>query len=138
MQRIAFPYYPSNTAARMAGHHGFGQRKAAGTAGLAQALAPSVAGIGAAGYGHAIELQPASGGKNQHREDDVGVDGGRADQGLCQLLPDGGQGMVLALDGPRRIAVNAAGAAEGGPPLGQLAVEWIVTAANHGGSNKIG
>ena len=34
VQRIAFPYYPSNPTARMAGHHSFSQRKAAGTAGL--------------------------------------------------------------------------------------------------------
>ena len=64
VQLIAFPYYSSNPAARMAGHHGFGQRKAAGTAGLAEALAPSVAGIGAAGYDRAIELHPAGRGKN--------------------------------------------------------------------------
>jgi hypothetical protein len=34
VQRIAFPYYPSNPTARMVVHHSFGQRKAAGTAGL--------------------------------------------------------------------------------------------------------
>ncbi len=34
VQLIAFPYYPSNPTTRMAGHHGFGQRKTAGTAGL--------------------------------------------------------------------------------------------------------
>ena len=48
----------------LGGHHSFGQRKAAGTASLTQAFAPSVAGIGAAGDGHAVELHLASGGKN--------------------------------------------------------------------------
>lgn len=59
----------------------------------------------------------ASGGKNQHREDDVGVDGGRADRGAFQLLPSGSQSVVLVLDGPRRVAVDAASAAESGWPL---------------------
>ena len=54
------------------------------------------------------------------------------------MPPSSSQGVVLALDGPRRIAVDAASAAEGGWPLGQIAVEWIIAAANHGGSNKIG
>ena len=62
-----------------AGYHSFGQRKAAGTTSLTQAFAPSVAGIGAAGYGHAVELHLAGGRKNQHCEDDLGVDGRRAD-----------------------------------------------------------
>ena len=69
----------SSPTVRMAGHHSLGQRKAAGTAGLAQAFAPGIAGVRTAGYGHAVELHLAGGGKNQHREDDVGVDGGRAD-----------------------------------------------------------
>ena len=76
---IAFPYYPSSLGARMSGHHSFGQRKAAGTASLTQTLTPSITGIRAARYDHVVKLHLASGGKNQHREDDLRIDGGRAD-----------------------------------------------------------
>ena len=79
VQRIAFPYYPSNPTARMVGHHSFGQRKAAGTASLTQTLTPSVAGIRAAGYRRTVELHLAGGSKNQHCEDDLRIDGRRAD-----------------------------------------------------------
>jgi len=79
VQLYCLPLYPSSLVARMVGHHSFGQRKAAGTAGLTQAFAPSVAGIRATGYSHAIESHLSSSGKNQHREDDMGIDGGRAD-----------------------------------------------------------
>ena len=54
------------------------------------------------------------------------------------MLPRGGHGVVLALDSPRRIAVDVAGTTERGGKLRQIAVEWILAAANHGGSNEIG